>query len=334
MKETLKPTDTDGLKELYADLMFYTSLYKDLQKERIATSHRIKAWERGKIAERYRVILSHNEVAQSIREMVGPSLIEVQEKGEAAIRKQIRQLARKHFMADWVEEQRGFGMDSFGILIGMIGPMDVYPTVSKVWKMCGLHVGSDGRAAHRIRGQQFVSRETADLLGVEATAYNPTARSFCYVIGDSLLKANGYYAEVIRERRAFYLDKPRLGDSGCPMGQVHKDSRGKVLQCVREEDGKEISAHIHNAAKRYGVKELLKWMWVEWKRQATIALETMAELPVESDVNGQSPSETHASNAVAAAEILRTLGVKRLGQSLHSVLRSELDSSLERPPHV
>jgi hypothetical protein len=64
------------------------------------------------------------------------------------------------------------------------------------------------------------------------------------------------------------------------MGQVHKDKGNKVLACVKVNgDGAETSAHLHNAAMRVAVKEMLKDMWVEWHRRANVPLKPRDDMP-------------------------------------------------------
>ena len=110
--------------------------------------------------------------------------------------------------------------------------------------------------------------------------YAPQGRVVAHQIGDSIVKlGHGRYRELYDSKKAEYLARPRLGESGCPIGQVHKDKGGKVLQCVKANGEGETSAHLHNAAMRYAVKELIKDMWVEWQRRAISRLASIGGVP-------------------------------------------------------
>jgi hypothetical protein len=147
------------------------------------------------------------------------------------------------------------GLPVVGRLIGIIGPLDKYATVSKLWAFCGLSVNPDGTTQKRTKG--------------ETVNYSPQVRVILHRLGDSVVKMGkgGTYRAAYDYKKAVYLARPRLGNSGCPMGRIHKDAKGRVYPCIHEEDGKEVSAHLHTAAMRYAVKTFLKHFWKEWNKR-------------------------------------------------------------------
>jgi len=238
---------------LHSLLGHYARLLWDIQKLRIQVGNRIGAMERDGLP--VEATAPHLETQKTL---------EAQERG---IERQLARLAKQHIMADWVEACPGLGYGGFARIVGVTGDFMLFPNVAKVWAYMGMHV-INGHAPKREKGVKG--------------NWSPQGRVVAHQIGDSIVKlGRGRYREMYDSKKAEYLARPRLGDSGCPMmGQVHKDKTGKVLACVKPgENGNETSAHLHNAAMRVAVKELLKDMWVEWHRRATVELKPSAALP-------------------------------------------------------
>jgi hypothetical protein len=240
------------LERLNAKLGHTARMLWDIQGQRVATNNRIKAMERDGLMEEDTDELS--------------AFLEVLEKSEGHFDRYLGRLAKSHPLGPWVQAQPGIGLPGFGRLIGCTGPFfpvayedgkvkHGFPNVAKLWAYLGLHV-KDGKAPKKTKG--------------EAANWSQQGRKVCYQIGESIVKVGrGPYRQAYDDTKAKYLARPRVGDSGCPMGYVHKDAKGKVLQCIKtDEDGHETSAHIHAVAIRYAVKELLKDMWIEWQRIA------------------------------------------------------------------
>jgi hypothetical protein len=234
------------------DLMgHYARLLWDIQKLRIAIRNRVSALERDGLAGEWSAL--HDRV------------LEVLEQQERAVNGQLERLGKQHLMADWIAECPGLGYGGFARIVGVTGDFMRFGNVAKVWKYMGMHV-EDGHAPKRQRGVKG--------------DWSPQGRVVAHQIGDSIVKlGHGRYREVYDAKKAAYLARPRLGDSGCPMGQIHKDKNGKVIPCFSDQSGGTTSAHVHNAAMRAAVKELLKDLWVEWHRRAIDALEPTTLLP-------------------------------------------------------
>jgi len=81
------------------------------------------------------------------------------------------------FWEKYLSKIRGVGPVGAALIIGWLGPLSRFNTVSKLWKYCGLNPG-----ARRRRGQK--------------ATYNPVLKSCLYVIAESLLRAKGYYKKL------------------------------------------------------------------------------------------------------------------------------------------
>lgn len=187
---------------------------------------------------------------------------------EHTLEKSLVALVRQHPMAGFIERDcPGLGLGGFGRLLGCTGTLDNFANVAKLWAFLGMHVVG-GRAPRRVKGTR--------------SNWSRQGRVVCHQIGDAIVKlGRGQYHAAYAKKRAEYLARPRLGPSGCPFGHEHRgdekreDAKGwkrkigvdRVVQCVKtKDDGAESSAHVHMASMRYAVKELLKDLWVEWRR--------------------------------------------------------------------
>jgi hypothetical protein len=235
-KPTPEPLDLD---ELHALLGHYARLLLDLQKTRIGTGNRASAIARDGLPEAWATPVNH---------ITDESL-----KLEKFIDHQLERLARQHFMADWIKEQRGIGLPGFARLLGVTGSLDRFPTVSKLWKYLGLHT-VDGHAPRKEKGVGWSHTDctfrhlrtckpdcTTDhhpncVPNGYGTAYAPQGRVLCHQLAESIVKVGGPYREVYDWKKAYY-----------------EDNRSDWTQARR-----------HNAAMRYAVKELIKNLWIEW----------------------------------------------------------------------
>lgn len=228
------------LARLHALLGHYARQLWDIQAQRIAVGNRVAAMERdglGDYAEPARAIVKEYETI------------------ERSIDRELTKIARQHFMADWIIAQRGIGLPGFARILGVTGPLDRFPTVSKLWKYLGLHV-VDGHAPKREKGVPWTHTDCqgGHLLTCKAdcttdhhpncvpngigTAYAPKGRVVCHQIGEAIVKVggDGPYRAAYDHKKAYY-------------------------EAEREDW---TQARRHNAAMRYAVKELIKNMWIEW----------------------------------------------------------------------
>lgn len=263
----------DELNHLHLALGQYARMLWDAQAGRVAVGNRIKAVQK---------IGLDGEVVEALHD-VAASFDEAERKCHA----NVRRCVRAHPLAAWIKAQRGIGLDSFANLLGVTGPIDDFPTVSKLWKYLGLHVTPAGTAPKMTAGQSWTHTDCqrphlrtcpADCTtnhhkdckpGVLGTAYSPKGRTVCYMLGEAIVKVGvgGPYRAAYDRRKAYYLnERERSGPSDCPMGQTHKMKSGKILACVKRGEAGETSLHVHRAAMRFAAKLLVKNLWIEWHR--------------------------------------------------------------------
>jgi len=236
----------DDLTVLHDLLGHYARQHGDIQKLRIAVELRIGAMERDGIQEEQ--LLPLRAQLDSLDAL------------EHDLDRHLERLMKRHPIAPWIRaEAKGLSLRTFALLFGITGPLDRFETVPKLWKYLGLHV-VDGHSARRTRGERL--------------GFASEGRVRAHLIGTSIVKSGGggRYREAYDRKRAEYLARPRLGDSGCPFGQEHRAAEGKgILACVKEGDEGETSAHVHAAAMRYAVKRMLRDLWKEWRRVVAVA---------------------------------------------------------------
>ena len=233
-------TALDDLDRLHSLLGHFARQLWDVQKERIGAGNRVAAMERdglGAYAEPARHVVREYEAI------------------ERAIDRELTKLAKQHFMADWIAQQRGIGLPGFARLLGVTGNIDRFSTVSKLWKYLGLHV-VDGHAPRREKGVAWTHtactgghmekckqdcttdhHPNCSPFGV-GNAYSPQGRVICHQIGEAIVKVggDGPYRRAYDQKKAYY-----------------ESERQEWTQARR-----------HNAAMRYAVKELIKNLWIEW----------------------------------------------------------------------
>ena len=280
MSDTQESLDTqrldDDLARLHALLGHYARQLWDVQKQRIGAGNRVAALERegmGAYAEPAREIVKEYE---SI---------------EKAIERVLVKEVKKHFMADWIEAQRGIGLPGFARLLGVTGSLDRFATVSKLWKYLGLHV-VDGRAPKREKGVPWTHTDcTFDHLmackpdcatdhhpncvpGGVGTAYAPQGRVLCHQLAESIVKLGhrrSCHGPACDDPTACTCLVECTVDHGGPYRRAYMDK--KAYYEAERPDW--TQARRHNAAARYAVKELIKALWIEWHtRRGRISRDT------------------------------------------------------------
>lgn len=233
-----------SLELLHEELRVYARQHADIQALRKATGNRIGALERSG--------LGGSDELDAQMEMLTAL--------EHQLDLKLARLVKQHPLHGWVQQAKGISPRTFALLFGITDDLNRFDNVAKLWAYLGLHV-VNGESPRRKKGQK--------------ANWNNDGRTRCFLIGEAIVKvgAGGKYREAYDRKKAEYLARERLGESGCPMGQEHKNKNGGVIQCVKKaEDGTETSAHLHAAAMRYAVKELLKDMWVEWHRVVPVEM--------------------------------------------------------------
>lgn len=148
-----------------------------------------------------------------------------------AIEKRLRVLARSLPIWPWVASVKGFGDLNLAAVVGEAGDIGTYRNPACLWKRMGLAVIGVERQRKKINAEEAA-----------AHGYNPARRAVAYLLGDTLIKANGD-----GKYRALYLAR-------------------KEYEAARTDEGAaKTKAHIHNRSARYMVKRALRDLWSAWR---------------------------------------------------------------------
>lgn len=162
----------------------------------------------------------------------------------AETEKRMREVAQALPVVEWVKQTRGFGLDSVAALIGETGNLANYPNPAKVWKRLGLAVIEGERQQKKTAAQEAIKH-----------GYSPSRRSVVWNIGECLIKAGGYYADLYRKRKEVERQKAEAeGLEVVPSARLKDKTKQRSV------------GHIHNRAKRYMEKRLVRDLWSVWPR--------------------------------------------------------------------
>lgn len=173
---------------------------------------------------------------------------------------------------DWAEGITGFGARSLGVIIGEAGDLANYPDHSKLWKRLGLAVMDGIRQGGLPKGSH---KDDWELHG-----YSPKRRSQMYVIGDSLMKADGPYRKIFLQRCADEHRKaledgliPATSQKATVESWLNRDL--PELQRVTKIDPviHRSAGHMTKRAQRYMEKRLIRDLWKAWRRAGRGMLE-------------------------------------------------------------
>jgi hypothetical protein len=187
-----------------------------------------------------------------LRAALDPFLVAMEPLGAAkrAIERDLEKQARELSIFAWAESVRGLGALSLAGIIGecAIGPGD-YRNPSALWKRMGLAVIAGGRQ-RRVTGADALEH-----------GYNAERRSLMWNIGGAIMKA---------QLRAPRDDDGKRTDGETvaigPLGQLYLDRKAYLIEREAGRDEPWTPMHIHNDAKRYVEKRLLRSLWQEWRR--------------------------------------------------------------------
>lgn len=141
----------------------------------------------------------------------------------------------------WAQAVRGFGALGLSQVIAECGDLNNYPSPAHVWKRMGVGRGHKDKAGP----------------GGDETFYfgrSPVRRAILYCIGDCLIKAGGPLKTVYDERKVYEATKPACRRQFKTGGECFDE---KTQTCRK--------AHLHNRAKRYMEKRLLRDLWRAWR---------------------------------------------------------------------
>lgn len=256
-------TDEGGGK--YEQLRYLTDQYIAVQKLRIANMNRDFAATEG---------LDTNPPDDFLLEIVD-DLLGIEKK----LFGQMKRVVKHHPAWPWAGSVKGIGPTLSTKVLGLIGDIEKFPTISKLWRFSGYAV-IDGKIDRPVKGQKLV--------------YNRTLKTALYNCGDSFVKSRSPYRDIYDQAKAKYRQKRQVR----PMLQHCRDELYQILdefeipadhpELLREtEDGKKewdklikltnraagaekdhacwSDGHVDNAGRRKMVKLFLSHLWMVWR---------------------------------------------------------------------
>jgi len=177
---------------------------------------------------------------------------------ERALEGYARQLPIAHVMA----ETRGFACLGLAGIVGEAGAIGEYRTVSGLWKRLGLSV-IDGKAQGR----------RSDAIEAKRHGFAPARRAAIWNIGNQLIGAMGRgprplvgedvdAREDLSRWQVMFVKRLRYeADRDPKHRRPDKDKNGQMIES--------FSKHAAARAKRYVEKQFLKYLWQQWRENAT-----------------------------------------------------------------
>ena len=180
------------------------------------------------------------------------------------VEKEMQKAVKELPIYDWWHAIRGVGDLGLALIIGECGDLSNYPNHRHLWKRLGL-VPMKGKAASNLAGGELTAEEWTQL------GYSPKRRSVVYTIGEAIVKSKGEYRELFDRRKREEIDKARAeGLTVVTSGKATADSweasglpRPEVVKKI-DKGQHRTCGHIHERAKRYTEKQLLKHLWRQW----------------------------------------------------------------------
>jgi len=115
---------------------------------------------------------------------------------------------------EWLIKIRGISYVLSANLIKRIGYCERFPTVSALWKYCGLDVDENGKVPKLVRGQKC--------------SFNPKMRTLAWKIADSFIKQKTpLYRGEYEVERAKQIRRLEEGADNAPRNREHAGQRGR-----------------------------------------------------------------------------------------------------------
>ena len=189
---------------------------------------------------------------------------------EAEAARSMKRLARQLPVAEWAAGVRGLGEMGLAQIVGEAGDLSGYAKPAKLWKRMGLAVLNGRR-----QGAPGDGAGKADWI---AHGYNAARRSVMWNIGGCLLKTNGAYADLIRDRKAVERAKAEAaGLTVKPAGQIKASEKALCMSV----------GHVANRAQRYAEKRLLLDLWRAWRDAKGSEVPNQRMRPADDDAVGE-----------------------------------------------
>lgn len=217
-----------------SELRYLTDIYTQIQKTRIALGNRLYAIQSGRDEGNAPLI---ERLHQQHEEM------------EKAIFRRMRDACKGHPAWPWLSQVRGVGPTLTTKVLGLIGNIETFTTISKLWRYAGY-----ATVPHCPGCKVLVYDEEATLEGTcptcgsdldrraerrqrgEKLHYNPRLKVTLHLVAEQFLKQNSPYRRIYDEAKAYY--------------QRNRDW---------------TPGHVHMAARRRMIKVFLCHLWLKWR---------------------------------------------------------------------
>jgi len=171
--------------------------------------------------------------------------------------KELVRLAKRLPVYDWVKSVRGFGDMSFASIVGECGDIGTYSSFSALWKRMGVAVVGGKRQGNP--GAGAVAEEWIN------HGYNRKRRSVGYVAREQLIGGMGKWRPMFGEDVSANPDLTYY--QRCYAERARLESAKLELPIAESDKGKEsYKKHVSMRAHRYVEKQLLKHLFIEWRR--------------------------------------------------------------------
>jgi hypothetical protein len=253
-------TPTEGGK--YEQLRWLTDVYGQYQKHRIALGNRMYASAEG---------LDTNEpTSYMVRSF---EYLEALEKDTF---REMKRVVKHHPAWPWLDAVKGMGPTLSTKILGLIGDVSKFDTVSKLWAFSGYGLKN---------GANGVPERQRPVKG-EKLSYNRRLKTAVYLAGDSFIKSRSPYRDFYDDAKARYrLTKqaqPLSVASGVALDDLpdRDTTEGKkdldaMIKAANSAAGEEVvwsDGHNDNAARRVMVKVFLSHLWEVWREAEGLAV--------------------------------------------------------------
>ncbi len=245
MTDTIETTE--GTTPEHHPLRYLTDLYDQAQRLRIGVDNRIRAAAQG---------ADEGEPDPELAEVAGDML--------AVERKIFRRMGREiknHPAWPWLDGVKGIGPTLGTKILGLIGQIETFNTVSMLWAFSGYAV-RDGKRERPVKGKKL--------------GYSVRLKTALYLAGDSFVKSRYPYRDLYDTRKERYIRDKQIvvarrlvPEADAPDEEllVSKAMRARLVKLCneREENAAWTDGHVEAAARRYMVKVFVSHLWEVWR---------------------------------------------------------------------
>lgn len=241
----------DEITELWKERVDHHKAEKSLTLQIKARCRRLCDGDKDEAKVLYEAMLGKGKADHNLAEVAFSANVhflqarEIMESTRKQLEKRLKALAKKLPIYEWAQNKRGLGDVLLCGVVGYAGDLSNYATVSRLWKRMGLAV-IGGERQRKKKGPEALRH-----------GYDPKKRSVVWNIGDSVIKSRGAWVHVYQARKAY--ERERAEAAGLIVAPANKIPKKRAAEYMSD-------GHIHNRAKRYMEKRVVKDMWVAWRR--------------------------------------------------------------------